>query len=348
MKAVIVGIKGRYAAALTRDGRIVRIRNCGYTVGQTVDPKALTSAPPLKKAVTWVAAAAAALALCIGGGSLYATPYAFVSLDVNPSVEYVLNRFDRVLSVTAVNDDGAAILEDVRLTNKSIDDAVRMTLNRIADEGYFGEAKTNGLLIATSCGNEKASEQLALRLEKKAQEETGSLNAEVQVAAVTVSQEKVEEAKFLGVTPGKLDLVEQLKASAEDPDSIDTAVWLSQPVGEIMNEIKATQEGLPQLPDDMEEDASSSESEAGTPSPEASSPQKENGESASPAVDPINPLLPGEAGESSLPDESSGSSSEGSLPLVDVEDPLGKQTEKEKNDDKWKEGVGGTVIPSAS
>ena len=62
MKAVIVGIKGRYAAALTRDGRIVRIRNCGYTVGQTVDPKALTSAPPLKQAVTWVAAAAAALA----------------------------------------------------------------------------------------------------------------------------------------------------------------------------------------------------------------------------------------------------------------------------------------------
>ena len=244
MKAVIVGIKGRYAAALTGDGRIVRIRNCGYTVGQTVDPKALTSAPPLKKAVTWVAAAAAALALCIGGGSLYAAPYAFVSLDVNPSVEYVLNRFDRVLSVTAVNDDGAAILEDVRLTNKSIDDAVRMTLNRIADEGYFGEAKTNGLLIATSCGNEKASEQLALRLEKKAQEETGSLNAEVQVAAVTVSQEKVEEAKFLGVTPGKLDLVEQLKASAEDPDSIDTAVWLSQPVGEIMNEIKATQDCL--------------------------------------------------------------------------------------------------------
>ena len=104
-------------------------------------------------------------------------------------VEYVLNRFDRVLRATAVNEDGNQILEGARLTNKPIDDAVRETLDRIASSGYFEETKPNGLVIAASCQDEKASEKLALRLEQRAQEETGSLNAKVEVAAVTVSQE---------------------------------------------------------------------------------------------------------------------------------------------------------------
>ena len=36
MGACIVELRGRYAAALTSDGQFVRIRNQGYSVGQTV------------------------------------------------------------------------------------------------------------------------------------------------------------------------------------------------------------------------------------------------------------------------------------------------------------------------
>ena len=120
MKAVIVAVEGRYAAALTQDGRMTRVRNRGYALGQTVEPEALTAASPLRKASAWAAAAAAALVLLGGGGYLYASPYAYVSLDVNPSVEYVLNRFDRVLQATAVNEDGGRVLEGARLANKTI------------------------------------------------------------------------------------------------------------------------------------------------------------------------------------------------------------------------------------
>ena len=122
MKAVIVGVQGRYAAALSEDGRITRIRNQGYSLGQQIDQKALREISPLKKAAGWAAAAAAAIAVCVGGGAyLYYSPYAYVSLDVNPSVEYVLNRFDRVIGVYAINDDASRILEGVQLTNKPIE-----------------------------------------------------------------------------------------------------------------------------------------------------------------------------------------------------------------------------------
>ncbi len=351
MKAVIVGVQGRYAAVLTEDGRVTRVRNRGYAVGQTVEPDNLSAISPLKKAAGWTAAAAAAIAVCSGGAYLYVSPYAYVSLDVNPSVEYVLNRFDRVLQVTAVNEDGSQILEGARLTNKPIDDAVRETLDRIASSGYFEETKPNGLVIAASCQDEKASEKLALRLEQRAQEETGSLNAKVEVAAVTVSQERYEEAKNLGVTPGKLDLVEQLKSSVEDPDSVDTQAWLSQPVVEIMNEIKASQEGQPQT-SSGDSDVSSSDAESGESSTEEDASQEPTlPESAEPSVDPITsePESQSQEGqwEPSLPEESSAESSDGSSELAVVEEPLGKPADKPKNHAKRKEGINGPVIPLA-
>lgn len=342
MKAVIVAVEGRYAAALTQDGRVTRVRNRGYALGQTVEPEALTAASPLRKASAWAAAAAAALVLLGGGGYLYASPYAYVSLDVNPSVEYVLNRFDRVLQATAVNEDGGRVLEGARLANKTIDAAVRETLDRIASSGYFEETKSNGLIIAASCQNEQASEKLAARLEQSAQKETGNLNAQVEVAAVTVTQEQREEAKILGVTPGKLDLVEQLKASAEDPSSVDTLAWLSQPVGEIMNELKAFQDGRPQTPS---EDSGETESEPGETSAEESAIEEPSlSESAEPSADIAEP---GEE-ESSLPEESSSESSDESSELANVAPPLGEPMEKSMNDTKWKEGIGGTAIPPAS
>jgi hypothetical protein len=40
---------------------------------------------------------AAALALFTTGHNAYYTPTDYVSMDVNPSVEYSVNRFDRIL-----------------------------------------------------------------------------------------------------------------------------------------------------------------------------------------------------------------------------------------------------------
>lgn len=53
-----------------------------------------------------------------GGGALaYYTPAKYVSLDVNPSIEYQLNIFDRVLTVKGVNDDGSEIVDEIDLGN---------------------------------------------------------------------------------------------------------------------------------------------------------------------------------------------------------------------------------------
>ena len=54
----------------------------------------------------YVSAAVCLLFFMVGGHWLYFTPTARISIDVNPSIELEINRFDKVVSVDAYNDDG--------------------------------------------------------------------------------------------------------------------------------------------------------------------------------------------------------------------------------------------------
>jgi hypothetical protein len=86
---------------------------------------------------------AAVLVVLLSIGSwAYASPYTFVSLDVNPSIEFTLNRFNRVINVKAINDDGSEILVSLKndIMNNSIDDAVAETVEKIKENGYFDNA----------------------------------------------------------------------------------------------------------------------------------------------------------------------------------------------------------------
>lgn len=101
------------------------------------------------------AAALVAFVAVIGGGySVYAMPEAYVSIDVNPSVELALNRFDRVLSATAYNGDGEIVLEGLDLKNERYTDAVDMLIESDAFQAYLTEE--NDLTITVVSGDEDA------------------------------------------------------------------------------------------------------------------------------------------------------------------------------------------------
>ncbi len=193
-----------------------------------------------------IVAACVVSVLGIGGVSTYAyyTPTSYVSLDVNPSIEYSLNTFDRVLSVKGVNDDGKNILDDiglVRLKNKAIDRAVRETINAIAKQGYFPEDTEGGVIIAVSDKQAEKAEKLSEKLKEAVNQAAEEEKLVVVVESIAVGEARVQEARDLGVTPGKLNLVEKLKESAENADDIDIEEWLKKSVKDIMKETKANE-----------------------------------------------------------------------------------------------------------
>ncbi|MDF2609729.1 MAG: hypothetical protein K0R92_1203 [Lachnospiraceae bacterium] len=281
MKSVIVEIKDGFAALLSDDGKILKVKNKNYVIGQVIEMK-IQKVHITKKLALCVASAAVLLLTTGIGAWAYTTPYSYVSLDVNPSIEYTLNRFERVIDVKAVNDDGQVILDQIDidgLTNESIEDAILATVNQINQDGYFGSTNTvsgsaivvgdgtntvtgsaitidGGLVITVANGNTNISEELAAEILAAVQNFVGE---NVEVEAEAVGLERVQEARELGVTPGKLNLVQKLMASSDDPDNIVLEDWLDKPVKDIMKQIKENRKANPEEEDSTNETTATSE-----------------------------------------------------------------------------------------
>ena len=227
MKGIVLECDSREAIILTDDGIFSRIKNHNYEIGQAINIKEKKENPveDSRRRSKF-------------GGSVgdmhnrrfrLFYSYGLCSLDVNPSVEYSINMFDRILDVRAVNDDGEEILSELDLNYMSLEDAVKKTLDQLMKDGYLTDDPNGGVIITTSNGDFAEAEELASKLEQEIQayiDSKAGIVAEVEAEAVGL--ERVKEARSLGVTPGKLNLVEKLQSSTSG--AIDVEKWLSAPV----------------------------------------------------------------------------------------------------------------------
>ena len=100
------------------------------------------------------------LALAIGMGAALSggsqsssyTAAARMQVDINPSVEFILDSENKVLSVTALNDDGALIVAGEAFIGKTAEDAVALMVNVSTETGYLlkGDATADGETITIS------------------------------------------------------------------------------------------------------------------------------------------------------------------------------------------------------
>lgn len=104
-----------------------------------------------------IAACLALVACLIGGVADFLRPVAYVGIDVNPSVELTLNRFDIVVGTHALNDDGQRALDKAPCMWRTFDDAARDldgAMRAIAGEGAVVE-------VSIDCDNESRYAALA-------------------------------------------------------------------------------------------------------------------------------------------------------------------------------------------
>ena len=104
-----------------------------------------------------IAACLALIACLIAGAVDFLRPVAYVGIDVNPSVELTLNRFDIVVGTHALNDDGQRALDEASCMWRVFDDAARDldgAMRAIAGEGAVVE-------VSIDCDNENRYAALA-------------------------------------------------------------------------------------------------------------------------------------------------------------------------------------------
>lgn len=76
----------------------------------------------------YAAACACLLFLLVGGRWLYFTPTSAISIDINPSLELGVNRFDRIISVEGLNADGREFAKGLDIKYKNYADAMDQIL----------------------------------------------------------------------------------------------------------------------------------------------------------------------------------------------------------------------------
>ena len=135
-----------------------------------------------------------------------------IGIDVNPSITVTVNKKEKVLDVTANNDDAKIILEGMDIAGSDINVAINALIGSMVKNGYIDEL-ANSILISVDNPNSTESEALRQKIvdELSAFINSGN-NISVVSQSITSSSDKESLANSYGISVGKLELIEKLIA----------------------------------------------------------------------------------------------------------------------------------------
>ena len=180
----------------------------------------MTTKKTTKRRWTTLAAACLAVLLLGGGGMFYQQANAVasvVSLDVNPSIELKVNRSEKVLVCTPLNEDAKAILADMGggadLKGAKLDVAVNAIVGGLVRNGYL-ESISSAIMISVEDKDTARAEKLQRELTSAVDGVLQTSEAKAAVLTQTLTQDATREqqARENNISTGKAALVNRVLA----------------------------------------------------------------------------------------------------------------------------------------
>ena len=158
-----------------------------------------------------------------------------MTVDINPSVEFMIDDQNKIVSVTALNDDGSILIVGEVFVGKTPEEAIEMMVRLASDTGYLiqgnAEATENTVKISVS-GNSKYAEQLKKDITEKANDTLKALDINGKVEKVEAL--KIDALRQLALSTS-LYTEEEISAMDEDQlykvisaGRIETALLLTE------------------------------------------------------------------------------------------------------------------------
>ena len=169
----------------------------------------------------WTSLIAACLAvMLLGGGLFYQQVNAVasvVSLDVNPSIELKVNRSEKVLVCTPLNEDAKAILADMSngadLKGAKLDVAVNAIVGSLVRNGYL-DSISSAIMISVEDKDTARAEKLQRELTSTVDGVLQTSESRASVLTQTLTQDAVleQQARENSISTGKAALVNRVLA----------------------------------------------------------------------------------------------------------------------------------------
>ncbi|MBQ0026923.1 MAG: PepSY domain-containing protein [Lachnospiraceae bacterium] len=164
--------------------------------------------------VKYMAGMVAALALVVGGMSLYQANRAVAStimLDVNPSIEIQVNKKEKVLDVKPLNEDAKVVVGEMDFDGSSLDVTINALIGSMLRNGYISKA-ANSILVSVDNDDPAAGQAMQTKLMSEINEilESGNVQGAVLGQTVSNDDEIQKLADKYGITTGKAKLIRQI------------------------------------------------------------------------------------------------------------------------------------------
>ncbi len=134
------------------------------------------------------------LLIGFGGYRLYFSQSFLISIDINPSIELHVNRFDKVISAHSYNEDGERLLHTVKVQFMDYKKALHKLLDSQSITSYLEQEEL--LSISVSGKNEQKCEEMLTGIES-------SLPPHHNVCCSMGNLEEAEAAHAAGLSVGK-------------------------------------------------------------------------------------------------------------------------------------------------
>ena len=215
----------------------------------------------------WTSLIAACLAvMLLGGGLFYQRANAVasvVSLDVNPSIELKVNRSEKVLVCTPLNEDAKAILADMGngadLKGAKLDVAVNAIVGSLVRNGYL-DSISSAIMISVEDKDTARAEKLQRELTSTVDGVLQTSEAKAAVLTQTLTQDagREQQARENNISTGKAALVNHVLA-------LNSALKFDELAKLSVEELKDLAEaGAPAMPIGMDAARTAAEEYAGT------------------------------------------------------------------------------------
>ena len=110
---------------------------------------------------------AATVACVLLGAGIFGIPYygnnfvpdSHVDIDVNPGVEIVTNKNNKVIEILSTNNDGKAVIDGMNLKNSELKVAVNALIGSMVQKGYI-ENDNTGILVTVRNNNQDRADKV--------------------------------------------------------------------------------------------------------------------------------------------------------------------------------------------
>jgi len=236
-RGMVVKIKGKSCIVLTPEGEYREAplpKGGAVRVGQEIRLEKRKSLPYLRHFMV-----AASLLIFILAGQLYLGQMppaaAYLTIDINPSIELAVSTDKRVVSARGLNSDGEKILSEVKTKGRDLPEAVKLIIAQAVTDQYL-KSQDDNVIMATLTVDSDAEPVVALDAVYDAiknQVDSGGVDAEVIIEPV--KPEMRQEAAKSRISTGRYLL---LQRSSKKGVSVSVSEISSMSLGKLENEKK--------------------------------------------------------------------------------------------------------------